>query len=385
MRKFNFQVYPHICQASVDRVKEFVLFQIIFWVEPFLFQFAPKRFGNIQVWTIRRKVENIQSSLLPIRYSFLDGFGFVYFRIIQDYKCCFAYFKRPLLQIFQNKLGVYIFRGHLPPALILSANEPHTVNLVGFFGGYANFFIRKLPSVRNIAFAAHMRFISVIKVYGFAKAQLFEFFEFFNLKLVMFCQRASFRTTSYTLISSAKLFKKRLKVLLDTFLPLCCSHSALAVCKRCRLALMAERTASLSLSSMIGLRPRPCLVAKPCKPSALYRLTHVFTLTWLIPVILPTSLEVRPSDLSKIHWQRIRKQWLLPSLIPVSNSLRCGGVSKGVLTRLIWDAKIKNNWDYLLMCTYTWWETGDWHRHYQNLNPYWRILHITMIAVIDKQ
>ena len=343
MREINFQIYPHICQTSVDCIKEFILFQIIFRVKPFFFQFSPKRFGNIQVRTIRWEVENIQSSLQPIRYPFFDGFSFMYFGIIQNYECYFLYFKRHLLQIFQNKLGVNIFRCHLPPALIFSGDESQTVHLVGFFGAYANFFIRKLPSVRNIAFATYMRFISVIKVYCSAKAQLFKFFEFFNLKLVMFRQRATFRTAPYTLISSAKLFKKRLKVLLDTLLPLSCSHSALAVCKRCRLALMAKRTASLSLSSITGLRPRPGLVDKPCKPSALYRLTHVFTLTWHMPVILPTSLEVRPSDFSKIQWQRIRKQWLLPSLIPDSNSLNCTGVSIGVFTRPILGRKDKNN------------------------------------------
>ena len=286
MREINFQVHPHVCQTPIYCIKELILIKIIFWVKPFLFQFSPKGFGNIQVRTVRRKEEQEQSSLLPVRYPFLNDFAFMYSGIIQYYKCCFAYFKRQLFQIFQHKSGVNIFCGHLPPALILSADKSPTINLIGFFGGNTNFFIRKLPSVRNIAFAAHMRFISVIKVYGSAKAQLFNFFEFFNLKLVMFRRRASFGAASDTLISSAKLFKKRLKVLLHTFLPLCCSHSALAVCIRCRLDLMAERTASLSWSSIIDLRPRPGLVDKPCKPSDLYRFTHVSTLTLHRPVML---------------------------------------------------------------------------------------------------
>ena len=342
MREINYQIYPHICHASVDCIKEFVLFKIVFWIEPFLFQFSPKCFGNIKVWTIRRKKEDIQSSLLPVGYPFPDSLSFMYSRIIHDYKCCFTYFKRKFFQIFQNKLGVNIFRCHLPPAFVLSADKPQAVNLTGFFRQNTNFFIRELPSVRNIALAAHMGFISVIKVYCAAKAQLFKFLEFINLQFVMFRYRAAFRAASYTLISSAKLFKKRLKVLLDTFLPLSCSHSALAVCIRCRLALMAEKTASLSRSSIIDLRPRPDLVDNPCKPSELYRFTQVLTLTSHIPVILPTSLEVRPSDLSKILWQRIRKQWLLPDLTPNSNSLRCVKVSEGVLTRPIMGYKDNN-------------------------------------------
>jgi hypothetical protein len=62
-----------------------------------------------------------------------------------------------------------------------------------------------------------------------------------------------------------------------------------------------------------------------------------------MPVILPTSLEVRPSDFNKIHWQRILKQWLLPPLIPDSNSLRCSEVREGVFTRPIMGRKNKNN------------------------------------------
>ena len=341
MREINFQTPPHICKTSVNCIKEFILINIIFWIEPFFFQFSPKSFGNIQVWTIRGKKEQVQSSLLPIMYSLLDCFGFMYSGIIQDNKCCFTYFKRKLFQTFQNKFGVNIFRGHLPQALILPADKPQTINLICFFGQNTNILIRELPTVRNIALATYMRFIPVIEIYCSAKTQFFKFFELFKLQFIMFRRRTTFGAASYTFISSAKLFKKRLKVLLHTFLPLCCSHSALAVCIRCRLALIAERIVSLSQSLIIGLRPRPSLVTNPCMPLALYRLSHVSTLTLHMPVMLPTSLEVRPSDLSKMLWQRCRKQWLLPFLIPNSNSLRCVGVSEGVFTRPIWDAKIR--------------------------------------------
>jgi hypothetical protein len=43
------------------------------------------------------------------------------------------------------------------------------------------------------------------------------------------------------------------------------------------------------------------------------------TLIWLIPVIKPTSLELRPSAFSKMTYQRLRKQWLPPFLRPSSN------------------------------------------------------------------
>ena len=205
MREINFQSYPYICKASVDCIKEPVLIKIILRIEPFLFQLSPKRFGNIQVRRIRRQKKQIQPSFLPINYPFLDCFGFMYSCIIQNYKCCFTYFKRKLFQTFQNKFRVNIFRSHLPQALILSADKAQTINLIGFFRQNTNLFIRELPTVRNITLAAYMGFISVIKVYCSAKAQFFKFFELFNLQPVMFRHRTTLRAASYTLISSAKL------------------------------------------------------------------------------------------------------------------------------------------------------------------------------------
>jgi hypothetical protein len=49
-----------------------------------------------------------------------------------------------------------------------------------------------------------------------------------------------------------------------------------------------------------------------------------------ILVMKPTSFEVRPSDLSRMLWQCIRKQWLRPSLMSNSSALRPSIVNCGV-------------------------------------------------------
>jgi hypothetical protein len=67
------------------------------------------------------------------------------------------------------------------------------------------------------------------------------------------------------------------------------------------------------------------------------------TLTLHMPVIRPVSSEVRPSALSSMLWQRMRKQWLLPCLNPDSNAWHCSCVSTGVLTRPIYGVKYTNN------------------------------------------
>ena len=336
MRKIDIQVSPQCGHRSVDRIKERILVEIIFRIEPFFLQFSPKRFSNVQMRRIWREKENIQTSFLPEREAFPNSFSLMYTRIIQYYKCFFSNLKRKIFQKLQNKLSINITFCCLPLALALPVYKTKTVNFIGFFGKYTDILIGKLPTVRNVSLTAYMRFISIIKVYLVFPTQLFKFVKFFFLKIIMFRQRLSFVAPSYSFISSAKLFKKFLKVLSLTLFPLLDSHSAFAVRMRCRLALMACKTDSLSSSTLIiRLRPRPGWVYNPCKPSFLYRLSQLLTLKPHIPVIVPTSNEVRPSDFNRILWQRIRKLWLLPALNPNSNSLRCDGVSLGVFTRPI--------------------------------------------------
>lgn len=336
MREFNICPVSHIRHASIERISQCVLIQIILWVKPFFLEFPPKCLCNIQMWRIWWQEEEEQSPFLPIRYSLENVFGFMYSCIIQDYKGCTAYFKRELLEKIQDKFGIDILLSHLPVALALPINKPKAVEFIRFLREKANIFTWKLPAVRDIALATDMALIPIIKVYFTSEAHIFKFLEFLHLKLIMLFQGLSLRSTPYTFISSAKAFKKFLNVLSLTCLPLSASHCALAVRIRCRLAVMAARMADLSSSRVrTALRPRPGLVVKPNKPSVWYRFTQLLILTAHKPVIEPTSLEVRPSDLSKMLWQRCRKQWLVPSRKPRSSSLRCSAVKAGVLTRPI--------------------------------------------------
>jgi hypothetical protein len=343
MRKLNIQTLTQAGHASIDSIKEVVLIKIILRIEPFFLQLPPHRFSNIQMGRIWWEKENVQSSFLPIGNAFLNGFCLVYTGIIQHHNRFLAYLKRKIFHIFQYKLSINIAFGNFPPATALPVYKAKAVELICFFRKDADFFIRKLPTVRDISFAAYMGLISIIQVNLSLSTDLLKFLNLLYLKTVMFLKRLSFGTPSYPFISSAKLFKKALKVLSLTLLPLFASHSAFAVRIRCRLVFMASRILSLSSSRLrTDLRPRPDLVYKPDIPSDLYRLSQLLTLIWHMPVIEPTSFEVRPSDFSKTLWQRIRKLWLLPSFNPASNSLRCHEVRIGVFTRPIMGYKDNN-------------------------------------------
>lgn len=344
MREINFHILSHSGHASVERISKIILCQVIWRIEPFFLQLSPEAFRYIQMRGIRRQEEQVQSPFLPIGDSFPYDFGLMDACVIQYNKCFTPDAKGKSFQEIQDNSGFDIIPCDLPDVVVLPVNEPQTVELVGFFAQEANILPGKLPAVRDIAFAAHMRLIPIIKIDAAFGTQRFEFPQLFYLKMVVFLHWLAFRATPYLFISSAKVFKKALKVVSPTFFPLSASHCALAMRMRCRLALMAARMESLSSTiERTGFLPRPDLVCKPDMPSLLYRLTQLFTLMAHMPVTVPTSLDLNPSALRRMLWQRIRKQWLGSSLNPCSNSLRCSDVSIGLFTRPIISAKIINN------------------------------------------
>jgi hypothetical protein len=87
----------------------------------------------------------------------------------------------------------------------------------------------------------------------------------------------SFTSFSYPVVSAAKAFKKRLKVLPLTVFPLKNSHSALAVCKRCRFDLTVSKISNVSDSLFISdFLPRPAFTDKPLILPDLYQFNQLF-------------------------------------------------------------------------------------------------------------
>ncbi len=194
--------------------------------------------------------------------------------------------------------------------------------------------IWKLPAIGNIPFATNVAFITIKKVYQACFRQLFQFCQL--LDLVVIPHRARLCPTSfpYALVSSANTFKKRRSVSLLADLPLWDSHSALAVCNRCRLAFTDAKTeASSLLLSIKGLRPLPGFVSNPAMPSVAYRNNQLFTLISHIFTIPATSLDLRFSDLRRTNWHLSRKACFLPLLKPSSKAVLASVVNCGVFTR----------------------------------------------------
>lgn len=105
--------------------------------------------------------------------------------------------------------------------------------------------------------STNMGFIPIIQIYVSFSAHLLKVPEFLYLKNVVFFNRSAFGATPYPFISSAKFFRKDLKVLSITLFPLFDFHSVFAIRIRYRLDFMASRIPSFSSSGQgAGLRPR---------------------------------------------------------------------------------------------------------------------------------
>ena len=218
-----------------------------------------------------------------------------------------------------------------------AADKAKTIHFCTPFRRDEDIFPRKLPPIWHIAFGAYMAFVPIIKVYQPQFRQFLKLCQAFYLEPIKLGVGLSLAPAPDSLVFSAKAFKKRRKTSRLTVRPIwAASHSAFAMSTRCRLVLMASRMLARSFSlSKRGLRPRPFLVCRPSIPSDLKRRTQASTDMLLILTIKPTSLEVRPSDLSRITWQRLRNAWVLPFLCPFSRTVRSSALNFGVFTRLI--------------------------------------------------
>jgi hypothetical protein len=249
--------------------------------------------------------------------------------------------KRQVFQLLHHKLSIDRVATRRPMTLISSTDQPPTIDLIAFLGQHTNPLTSKLPAIGNIAFTTHLAFVSIEQIDFVCLRQLLHNSQPLKSILVERWTRLPFYWLANPFVSSriggpTTTFKKRRKASRPIDLPCWFSHWALAVWSFWRLALIKSRALCCSCSVKINaLRPRPGLVSKPWMPSALYRQSQLLTLISHILTIPATSLEWRPSALSRTNWQRLRTAWLWSLRNRLSNSAFAFSSSSGVLTRPI--------------------------------------------------
>lgn len=342
MFKINKEIFSNISKCVSSSIEKLLFADIILRSDPLPLEFSPYGFGNVQMWRIYRKIEEIKTSVLPKRNTFLNTFGTMYGSIVKYKESLFAYIEREVFQKFHDSGRIYFLLCGKLQTFTIPAYHGKTVQACSPLREDTDFFTRKLPAVRNIPFGTNMGFITIEQLDFMLCIKSFEFIEFLKLPFINSFTGLSLGSFPYTFISSAKLFKKRWNVRRLTVFPLEASQAALAACTFWRSALIAARTDSLSVSIMSDLRPCPGLVYKPGMPSLWYRLTQWLTEASVISVREPALAELNPLVLRRTAMQRMRKQCVSPWRYNISRLWTESGLSSNCFIRPDMDAKIFN-------------------------------------------
>lgn len=291
-------------QTTISSIEQAVLLQVVLHGKPLGLELSPQGFGQVEVRRVRWQQPQVKASLLPVINSFFYPLASMNSGTIQYQESRSFDAKRETFELLNNESRVNAFSSSGPIAFIRAADEAKAVQAGAFTAGNEDIFTRKLPAIGHLSFLAYMAFIAVEKVNVSFLGQLFQFMKAFKFVSLPLRARLLGRPSAYApdliprswaTVSSAKTFKNRPSVSLDTFGPPSASNSALAVNSRCRLAFTAATTGAASLAQFsLALRPRPGLVNNPSRPSSWYPDNQLLTLISHMPTIEPTSAQVRP-------------------------------------------------------------------------------------------
>ncbi len=348
MFEINRDTFSNISQRSVDGVKKCVCRNIILGSNPFSFQNSPKRFGDIHMGRIWRKIEKEESALFPKVAQLLYFPVSVNRCIIKNNKCIFLNLEREPIQKIYDFLCIDALRGAEPLVSVITVYHSKDIESMCLQGRDIDILIMKLPSVGNIPFGTNMAFIGKVKIDLTVFFQPLKFLQLLCLVFIELRRGNSPWAFSYSLISCANVDKKRLKVQSLASFPVAFCQSSLALLTLCLSCSIALRTAASSEQSMIGLRPRPGRVCRPSIPYCSKRFTHEFTDICDISVCFPAKRLERPLDFRSTARQRIRKQCEQPLRKPSSNAKRSVSVkgSSLILPMTIWLIRWRQKYKY---------------------------------------
>lgn len=237
---------------------------IVLRPEPLSFHYPPKGLDNVQMRGIGRDVEKKESSLFLGR-AHLPNFCIpVYAGIVEHDKGLFVDSEGILFEKINDLLGINGLIRTETLETVVAVNLSKNIEPFGSFRWYIYIFSPKLPSVRDVAFGADMRFISMEETDFSLGIKLFKFLQLPGLVLAEL--RRGYTPWMFSYTSCANADKKRLKVNSLASLPEDFCQASLAERTLCRSDSMASRTASSSKQSIMGLRSCPGRVFKPLIP-----------------------------------------------------------------------------------------------------------------------
>ena len=323
-------------QSPVSGVEEGVCGLVVLRAYPLALKDAPQCLRDVEVRRVRREVEEEKPSALPNGPHLLHGLAAVDAGVVKhdDGVPLPGPEGKPVKEIRQP-VGGYAAPRSEAFVSVVPCGHAEYVESGYLLGRDVDILTLELPSVRDVALGADMALVGIIKVYLAFFSFLFKFLQFLGLVLVELRRGFSPWAFPYTLISCANADKKRLNVDALASLPLACCHASRALFTLCLSCSIAQRTASSSEQSMIGLRPLPGRVSRPLMPSFSYRFSHFLTVCCSIPVLSPTSEADSPSAFRSKAKHLILKQCLSPMRYPLSSSNRWASLNSNRTAFLI--------------------------------------------------
>ena len=325
--EINHVLFANFGEDFLYNGEQAMFISIVMWLYPFTFQNSPKRFRDVEMRGIRRKMEYMETSFFPSLKTFPYLAALVDSGVIQNDHSLFADAKREILHKFDESVGVYVLLGGETMVDAVTVNHSENIESSAFVNGDAEILVFEFPCVRHISFGAYVAFITVIKVNETGFPLTFKLLQKFLLISVLLRRGCPFGRLSYTSKSCAIEDKKFLKAPSLICFPVASSHTALALETLWRCSLMASLTASLSfLVLMMRLRPFPGLFLRPAMPSDWNLLTQCMTRWYVCPALAPAAALLRPSALPNTIRQRIRNEWVAPFRYPFSKEALCSSV-----------------------------------------------------------
>lgn len=258
--KFNRVLFADAGENVFHNGEQAMFISIVMRLYPLAFQNSPKRFRDVEMRGVRRKIEYMETPFFPSLKTVLYLAALVNSGVVKDYHCLFADAQREVVHKFYKPVGVYVFFGSKTMIYAVAVNHSEDIEPSAFVNGDAEILVLEFPCIRHISFGAYVAFITVIKVNETGFPLTFKLLQKFLLICVLLRRGCPFGRLSYTSKSCAIEDKKSLKAPSLIFLPVASSQAARALETLWRCSLMTSLTASLSfLVLMMRLRPFPGL------------------------------------------------------------------------------------------------------------------------------
>lgn len=113
---------------------------------------------------VRRQIEHKQTSMLPTYQPLFDPLSRMNPRTVQHHHRLFEQAPRQRFELLSDKIGIDAGGCGRPAALIASADQPKTVQMIAPLRQYIDRFTGELPAIRDISLTAYSTLVAIQQV-----------------------------------------------------------------------------------------------------------------------------------------------------------------------------------------------------------------------------